>query len=117
MPAGVQHGVVLDGGGNDVVSRAGQPRNGQIVAFGPTAGEHNFRGPATQQQRDGVPRPLDGGTRFLSMMMDRRSAAAVLAKKGAHGFEHFRQNRRGGVIVEVNPEHGSYYSTCFFRRL
>jgi hypothetical protein len=38
----------------------------------------------------------------------------VLAKVRTHGFENFRQNRRGGVIVEVNAGHNLYYSTCFF---
>jgi hypothetical protein len=31
----------------------------------------------------------------------------VLAKVRTHGFEHLRQNRRGGVIVEVDPGHRS----------
>src|ERR1700677_1511547 len=29
----------------------------------------------------------------------------MLAKIGPHGFEHFRKNRGGGVVVEVNAPH------------
>ena len=36
------------------------------------------------------------------MMVDGRGIAEALTKVRAHGFEHLRQNRGGGVIVEIN---------------
>ena len=42
MPAGMQHGMVLDAGSNDVVAGTGQSRNRQIVGLSSTAGEDNF---------------------------------------------------------------------------
>ena len=39
------------------------------------------------------------------MMMDGGSIAEMLAKVGLHRGKDLRQNRRGGVIVEVNAAH------------
>jgi|SRR5580704_1600801 hypothetical protein len=47
------------------------------------------------------------------MMVDRRCVAKVLAKVRTHGLQHFRQHRRGRIIVEVDPAHHPYYSTRF----
>ena len=39
------------------------------------------------------------------MMVDGRGVAEVLPEIRAHGLEHLGQNRRCGVIVEVNAMH------------
>ena len=45
MLTGEQHGMMLDARSNDVIARAGQSHDCQIVALGPTAGEDDLRDP------------------------------------------------------------------------
>jgi hypothetical protein len=47
--------------------------------------------------------------------MDRRSIAKALAKIWPHSVKHVRENRRGGVIVEVNAAHHPTILQAFVR--
>src|SRR5579862_4893191 len=105
MLARVQYGVMLDGRSDDVIAGLHQSRDRQIVGFGAAAGEDDFRRAAAEQRSNRLPRLLDGRSSFLPVAMNRRRIAEALAKIRAHGSEHFRQNRGGSVIVEVNPRH------------
>ena len=90
---------------DDVIARAGQPKDSEIVGLGAAAGKHDLRRTAPQQRRDRFARALDRRPRLLPMMMDGRRVAEMLAKVGPHGLENFRQNRSRRVIVEINPPH------------
>ena len=72
--------MMLDGRGDDVSPGLSQPENRQIVGFGAAAGENNFRRAATQQSGHRFARALDGCPGLLSMMMDGRGVAEVLAE-------------------------------------
>src|SRR5260370_25059981 len=50
-------------------------------------------------------------------MVDRRRVAKVVPEIRTHGIEHLRQNRRGGVIVEVNAQHAMSILSALRRRL
>src|SRR5713101_6491703 len=107
MLTGQQHGVVLDGRSDDVIAGVREPCNRQIIALGSAAGKDEFGCAASQQRCYRVPRALDRSTGLLPVMVDRRCVAKVLSEIWAHGFEHIRKNRSGGVIVEVNAGHSS----------
>ena len=84
-----------------------QSRNRQIVAFGATAGEDDFRRPAPEQRRHRFPRTLHRCPRLLPMMMDGRRVAKVLREVRPHGLKNLRQHWRGRVIVEIDSAHGT----------
>src|SRR5258707_8832240 len=108
MIAAVEHCVVLDARTDDVISGLNQSRNGQVVAFGSTAGEHNFRSSATEQPSHRVSRPFYRSPRLLPMMVDGRWVAEGLPEVGPHGRKHLRQHRSASVVVEINPTHGAH---------
>src|SRR5882762_2080988 len=115
MLAAVEHCVVLDARTDDVISCLNQTRNRQVVAFGSTAGEHNFRSPATEQSSHRVSRPFHCGPRLLPMLVDGRCVAEGLPEVGPHGLNYVRQHRSAGVVVEINPTHAVH--TIYFTLL
>jgi hypothetical protein len=70
--AGIEHGMMLDCGGDDVVFRLDDPENGQIVRLSTATGEDYLRRPAPEELRNRLAGPLDCCPRMLSVMMDRR---------------------------------------------
>src|ERR1051326_3656163 len=44
---------------------------------------------------------------MLPVLVDGRRIAEPLQVERLHGLEHFRQYRRGRIVVEVNPAHES----------
>src|SRR5260370_33418608 len=113
MLAGVEHCVVLAARTDDVISGLNQSRNGQVVAFGSTAGEHNFRSSATEQPSHRVSRPFYRSPRLLPMMVDGRWVAEGLPEVGPHGRKHLRQHRSASVVAEIKPTQAAHsiYST------
>ena len=88
--------------------------NCQVVAFGAAAGEDDLGGAASQQRRYRLPRTLDRRPRLLSVMMDGRRVAEVLPEVGLHRLKDLGQDRRGGVIVEIDAAHRlSAYFTLY----
>jgi len=108
--AGIQHGVMLDGRGNYVVAGAGKSEDREVVAFGATAGKDDLRRSAPYKRRHRLARTLNGGTRVLSMMVDRGRVAEALTEVGTHSVKNLGEDGRGRVIVEVNPTH----RLCFY---
>src|SRR5215469_5473793 len=96
---------MLDARSNHMVTRSNQPCNSEVVALGSTASENHLGSIAPEQLRDGLARTLNRRPRILSMVMDGRGIAKTLAKPGAHSLKHLGQDRRGGVVVEVNAVH------------
>jgi hypothetical protein len=78
----------------------------EIGRLGPVRGEEDvLRGFRPDESRDLRARPGQRITRAQAVLMKRRGAAKRLGKKRAHGLEHFRQDRRAGLVVEVNLRH------------
>src|SRR5580765_5914827 len=88
-----------------MVAPGGPSGNSEVVTFGSAAGEDDLGGRASEQFGYGLAGVLNGCPRFLSMMMDRRGVAEALQKVRTHGFEHFGQDRSGGVVVEIDAVH------------
>jgi hypothetical protein len=109
----IQHGMMLDGRSNDVITRLRQPEEREVVAFRAAAGKDDFRRLATQQASNRFPCALHRSPCLLSMMMDGRRVAKVLAEVRAHSLENLGQHGSGRVIVEVNPPHRYLYCTVW----
>src|ERR1700690_1069190 len=105
MLARIQHRMMFNGRGDDVVARCRQSKYRQIVGFGPSTGEDHFRRPASQKIGYRLARALDRRPRLLSMVMDGRRVSKTLAKVRLHRLKNFRQYRRAGIVVEINPAH------------
>ena len=109
---GVEDGVVLDAGGDDVRLLFGcgelggdGSEEGEIVALGSAGGEDDLGGAAVEQAGDGVAGVVDGGAGELAVLMDGAGVAEVLDPEWAHGLEDLGQERRGGVRVHVDAVH------------
>src|SRR5438552_18304335 len=89
-----------------------QIEDGEVVSFSAAAGKYDFRSAATQKIRNRFAGTLDGGTRFLAMMMDGRRVPEMLAEVGPHGLENLGENGGAGVIVEIDPTHEYIFSAC-----
>src|SRR5438128_2178815 len=96
---------MLDSRSNDVLSRFRKAENRQVIPLRSAAGEDDLRSPASQQGRYRLARMLDRRPCLLSMMMDGRGIAETLAEIRLHRRKNLRQNRSGGVVVEINTTH------------
>ena len=105
--AGVEHRLVLGGGGDDVLAalrmKLDRALDRQVVRLGRAAGENDVARLGVDQGGDLRPRLLD---RLFGLPAPRvaaaRRVAEALAEVRQHGFEHARIDRRGGVVVEVD---------------
>ena len=79
---GMEDGVVFDGGGNEMVTRAKGAEDGGVVALGAAGGEDDFGGAAIEQRGDLFAGMLDGGAGVLAVMVDRRGITKESMKKG-----------------------------------
>jgi len=98
----MQNGVVLDGGGDEVLAGGYGAEEREVVALGAAGGKDDLRRVGVQQAGDGVAGAVDGGARALALLMDGAGIAKLFEKVGAHGVKHFRQQRRGGVRIHVD---------------
>ena len=89
--AGVQNGVMLDGTGDDVIVRAYQSENRQVIAFGPARGENDFRCPAAEQRCNTLSCLLHRRARLLPLLMDRGGVSEPLQEVRTHGLKHLGQ--------------------------
>jgi len=105
--AGISNRAVLDSGSNNVVAALYQAKNAQIVGLSAAAGEHNLCRTCIEQRRYRCARLFHRRTRVLPIMVDRRRIAELLEIERAHRLKHFRQDRSGGIVVEVNAAHNS----------
>ena len=112
--AGVQHGLVLDGLGDDVIALFAvhfrDALDHQVVGFGGAAGENDFFRRGADQRSDLLTR---GFHRFFA-----GPAKAVIAAGGVakffreirqHRIHDARVHRRGRVIVHVNRQLDSHF--------
>ena len=116
---GVEDGVVLDAGGDDVGALFGGGELGgdgaeesEVVALGAAGGEDDLGGAAVEQAGDGVAGVIDGGAGVLAVLMDGAGVAKVLDPEWAHGLEDLWQQRRGRVRVHVDAVHDFILPFC-----
>ena len=113
---GVEDGVVLDAGGDDVGAlwwgRVGGDgaEEGEVVALGAAGGEDDLGGAAVEEAGDGVAGVIDGGAGVLAVLVDGAGVAEVLDPEWAHGLEDLWEQRCGGVRVHVDAVHNIYFT-------
>jgi hypothetical protein len=66
----MEHRMVFDGGGHDVVSGSHGAKNGEVIALGTAASEDNLRCAATEEPGNAGPGPLDRRSGALSFLVD-----------------------------------------------
>ena len=106
----VEHGVVLDGGGDEVPAarapRAERPAQREAVRLRPARGEHNLPGARPQPGRDHRPRLVERLPRPLRLHIDRGRVMPALLEPRPHRLDHGRVGRRGGGVVQVDASRG-----------
>ena len=75
---GMEHGVMLDGGGDEVIARREHTEQRHVVALRAAGGEDDLGGAAVQQAGDGFARAVHGGARVLAALMDGAGVAKLL---------------------------------------
>ena len=103
--AGVEHGVVLDGGGDDVAAcgskGVGDAAEGGVVRLGAAAGEHHLAGAAAENAGHGVAGVGEGLLRLLTDAVDAGGVAEKLRHVGQHELQHAPVKGRGARMVHV----------------
>ena len=101
----MQHRMMFNPAGEDMIPSPDRSKNCQIVALRAAAGEDDFRWPAPQQSRHAGPCLLHRGTRPLPLLVDRGGIAKLLHQERPHRLQHLRQQRSGGIRIQVNSPH------------
>ena len=105
--AGMQHRMMFDCAGDDMIPRLNRTKDRQVIALRPAAGKDNFRRPATEEPRHASPRLLYCPTSVLAFLVDRRSIAEPFQQKRTHSLQHLRQQRRGSIRIQIDSPHHS----------
>src|SRR6185437_1760208 len=95
-----------NGGSDNVITLAHQAKDARVIAFRAAAGENHLRRTAMHERRYRCPRLLHRRSCMLPVMVYGRGIPKPLQIERLHGLKYLRQNRRGGVVVEVNAAHG-----------
>ena len=107
--AGVEHRLVLDGLGDDVIAlflvHLGDTLDGKVVALGRARGKDDFLGRRADQLGDALARLLH---RLLGnpseFVVAAGRVAELLRVVGQHLFQHPRIGPRGGMVVHVDGQ-------------
>ena len=87
---GLEHRVVLDGGGDEVLALlllgVGRAQDGPVVGLGAAAGEVDLVGLGADGAGDGLPGLLHGAGRAESQAVDGGGVAVLLGEPGEHGL-------------------------------
>src|SRR6185312_8550329 len=106
-----EHGVVLDGRGDEVRRLAAveirlqYTGQGEVVALRTARGEDNFFGLCVEQRGNGAARVLYGRTSALAGVMRGAGVAKALLPERTHGLDDLGKQRCRGVGVEVDALH------------
>src|SRR5208337_1172543 len=73
------------------------------------AGEYHLAGPGIEQLGNRLASLLDRVPCPLAVPMDGRGVAEVLEQVRLHRLKHFRRQRRGRVVVQINSSHNGYF--------
>ena len=103
---GMQNGVMLYGGGNDMIActatflQLGQTFDGMVICFGATSRKDNFAGTfGTDKFGDLFACSVDGGARFASVGVDAGTVAECLSEIWHHGIADFGAEWGCGVVI------------------
>ncbi len=101
--ARIEHGVVLERGGDYVVAitseLADHALDCEVVGLGPSPGEHDLGGARPYRRGYPLASLLDGCFGSSSVGMDRRRVAEIIPEVGKHELSDLGENGgRGGVI-------------------
>ncbi len=103
---GLEHRVVLDGGGDEVLAllllRVGSAEDGPVVGLGAAAGEVDLVRFGADDAGDGLPGLLHGARRTQSQAVDGRRVAVILGEVGEHRLHDLRVGGGGGRVVEID---------------
>ncbi len=102
---GIEHGLVLGRGGDDVARPAQfrEPFDGQVVRLGRAGREDDFLGFGADRRSDAGTRLADGVERARAEdMAGAGGVAEHLHEIGDHRLEHARVHRRRRVAVEID---------------
>src|SRR6266851_2070894 len=107
--AGVQHGLVLDGLGDDVVALFAEhlrdALDHQVIGFGSAAGEDDFLGRGVDQRSNLLTRRFHGlFAGPAEGVVAAGGVAELLGEVRQHRFDDARIDRRGRMIVHVNRQ-------------
>ena len=116
---GVEHSVVLDGAGDDVLALLlhgfAAQTDGPVVAFAAASGEVYLAG----FRADGIRHLLAGSFHrlagFTAYAVDGAGVAEGLGEIRQHGFQHFGAGCGGGRIVHI--DHITHGVVPHFRRV
>ena len=106
---GVEHGVVLDGGGHEVAPPAGRAERAaqrEAVRLRSARGEDNLARRRAQPGRDGRPRLIERLLGALRLDVNRGGVVPAVLEPGPHRLDHGRVGRRGGGVVQVDASCG-----------
>src|SRR5579871_4266111 len=105
---------MLDLRGDDVIASIvpgpGDALDGGIVRLSPAAGENDLLRLTVKQSRHLRPGAFDGIARFQAVAMGTGWVAESFVEIRLHGRNHFRVERCGRVVIEINRtvSHGLY---------
>ena len=106
----LQHRVVLDGRGDQVVALGAQMPGGaedrEVVALGAAAGENHLARLGPEHGGDPVPGVVQQRPRPSADLVNARRVAPDFPQKRQHRLPDRWIERRGGVVIEINRRHG-----------
>ena len=108
---GVEHGVVLKGGGDDVALILGRPQPGAgadclVVALAAAGGEVDLLGLCAQDLRHARPGIVQGLLGGLPQAVEAGGVAPQLRRRFGHDLEGPGTHPRGGRVVSI------YHGKC-----
>ena len=107
---GMEHRVVLDGAGDDVLALVpagvGRPPQGPVVRFGAAAGKVDFSRLGPQGLRRLLPGLLYRLARLPPRLVHRGGVSVAAGQIGHHGLQHRLGDSGGGRVIHVNLIHG-----------
>ena len=109
----IEHGLVLDGAGNEVLpsrnsQRFGNALDGQVVAFGAAAGEHDLGRFGRNQGGDRGSGVIGCRLGLLPEMMHAGRISPSFGERLGHSLDDRWGRGRRGVVVQVDAVHGYF---------
>ncbi len=106
----IEHGFVLNRGGNQMTSTGrlqgfGCAAKSEVVAFGASGGKHNLRGVGPDQGGDLTPGVIDARLGLLAEVVNARRVAPQLPNRPVDPVGDLGGDRGGRVVIEIDTAH------------
>src|SRR5690348_12810073 len=112
----MQDGVVLDGGGDDMVATAafgvGDPLDRQVIGLRAATGKDNLHRATPQHARDGLVGGLQRVQALASQAVDAAGIAETLGEIREHRGENGGVNRSGCRVIHVDDAIAEWHTIC-----